>query len=288
MIIGHKRERAFLRRIAENQVPSQAYIFSGPDRIGKFLVAEEFSSLLSDGSSTDVRVIEPEQEEKAGVVKERSLSVEIIRDLKSFLSQYPSSGAYRIAIIRDAHRLTEGAQNALLKTLEDPVSSALVILITHEPGRILGTVRSRCQTVSFAPVEEETIASGIRELFPGGVSVEPFFFTLGRPGLVVAAAREMKTFERKKVLLRQLFQIASIPVSERLSLSEQFGKNVPLGIELCEWYLLGAREQLRKGGEADSIRKKLLFLERMDSVLGILKSTQTNARLAFDTLFLSA
>jgi hypothetical protein len=134
----------------------------------------------------------------------------------------------------------------------------------------------------------QAIVSGMRELFPGGISVEPFFFTLGRPGLVVEAAREMKAFERKKVLLRQLFRIASIPVSERLALSEQFGKNVPLGIELCEWYLLGAREQLRKGGEEDLIRRKLIFLERMDSVIGTLKSTQANARLAFDTLFLSA
>lgn len=288
MIIGHTKERALLSRIAAGGSAVQAFIFSGPDRIGKFLVAKEFASLFSNGSLMDVRIIEPEQEEKGGIVKERSIPVEAIRDLKAFLSQYPSYGKYRIGIIRDAHRLTEGAQNALLKTLEDPASSAVVILVTHEPGRILGTVLSRCRRVSFEPVDEEEICSGVQKLFPEGISVEPFFFTLGCPGLVIAAAQEVKAFERKKVLLRQLFQIASMSVAERLALSEQFVKNVPLGIELCEWYLLGAREQLRKRGESDMLRKKFLFLGRMQSMLNTLKSTQANARLAFDALFLSA
>ena len=287
VIIGHKNERELLLRITESDRPSQSYIFSGPDKIGKFLVAEEFANLLEGGSVVDIRVIEPQREEKAGVTKEKMIPVESIRELRVFLSSYPSQGKFRVGIVRDAHRLTEGAQNALLKTLEDPVDSAIVILITHEPGRILGTVRSRCQCVSFEPVGEELITPGMQELFPDGTAVEPFFFSLGRPGLPIEAARDPKGFEKKKVLLRQLFRLGSLPVSERLTLSEQFGKNVPLGIELCEWYLLGAREQLRKGGDAIAVREKLLFLDRMSSVLMTLKATQANGRLAFDTLFLS-
>ncbi len=288
MIIGHIKERGFLRRIAESESPLQSYIFSGPEKIGKFLVAKEFADRLASGSAIDVRIIEPEQEEKSGVTKKATIPVETIRELRMFLSSYPSQGNFRIAIIRDAHALTESAQNALLKTLEDPVESAIVILLTHEPGRILGTVRSRCQSVSFEPVDESLIASGMRELFPEGVTVELFFFSLGRPGLPIEAARDMSGFEKKKTLLRKLFLLSSLPVVERLALSEQFGKNVPQSIELCEWYLLGVRQQLRKGGDALAIREKLLFLDRLSSVLSALKSSQANARLAFDTLFLSA
>ncbi len=288
MIIGHEKERELLSRIAESTHPSQSYIFSGPDKIGKFLVAEEFAGKLTGGSVVDIQVIEPKEEEKHGVTKEKMIPVESIRELRVFLSSYPSQGRFRVGIIRDAHRLTEGAQNALLTTLEDPVDSAFLILITHEPGRILGTVRSRCQVVSFEPVGVELITRGMQELFPEGTLVEPFFFSLGRPGLPIEAARDPKSFEKKKILLRQLFRLASLPVSERLALSEQLGKNVPLGIELCEWYLIGAREQLRTGGEARSVREKLLFLDRLHSVLGTLKVTQANGRLAFDTLFLSA
>lgn len=287
MIIGHNKERELLLRIALSDMPNQAYIFSGPDKVGKFLVAEEFAQSLTSGSSVDIRVIEPEEEEKDGVTKERVIPVDTIRELKAFLSSYPSRGKFRVGIIRDAHRLAEGAQNALLKTLEDPADSAIVILITHEPGRILGTVRSRCQTVSFEPVAEELIASGMKELFPKGTTIEPFFFSLGRPGLPIEAEGDMKSFEKKKVLLRQLFKLSSLPVSERLTLSESFGKNVPQAIELCEWYLLGAREQLKKGSDAQLLQEKILFLNRMSETLAILKGTQTNARLAFDTLFLS-
>ncbi len=287
-IIGHEKERELLSRIAESESPSQSYIFSGPDKIGKFLVAEEFANLLVGGSIVDIRVIEPQREEKAGVTKEKMIPVDDIRLLRTFLSSFPARGRFRIGIIRDAHRLTEGAQNALLKILEDPVDSAVLILLTHEPGRILGTVRSRCQIVSFEPVGEELISLGMQKLFPDGTTVEPFFFSLGRPGIPIEAQRDPKGFEKKKVLLRQIFRLATLPVSERLTLSEQLGKNVPLGIELCEWYLLGAREQLHKSGETVAGHERLLFLDRLRSVLGTLSVTQANARLAFDTMFISA
>lgn len=288
MIIGHIKERAMLKRLAESEMLNQAYIFFGPDKVGKFLVAEEFAQILTSGSSVDIRVIEPEQDEKDGVIKEKIIPVETIREIRSFLTSYPSRGKFRVALIRDAHRLAESAQNALLKTLEDPVDSAILILVTHEPGRILGTVRSRCQAVSFEPVAEETITAGMADLFPQGTAVEPFFFSLGRPGLPIEAAEDPKIFEKKKVLLRQLFRLPTLSVTERLALSEQFGKNVPQAIELCEWYLLGAREQLRKGGDPEMVREKLLFLDRMSAALSTLKATQANARLTFDTLFLSA
>lgn len=287
-IIGHNKEREILQHIVMSGTPAQSYIFSGPDKVGKFLVAEEFAEALASGSSLDIRVVEPEREEKDGVTKEKMIPVESIRELRIFLSSYPSRGRFRIGIVRDAHRLTESSQNALLKMLEDPVDSAILILTTHESGRILGTVRSRCQVISFEPVAEDVITIGMQELFPSGTAVEPFFFSLGRPGLPISAARDVKGFEKKKVLLRQLFRLGSLPVSDRLALSEQLGKNVPLGIELCEWYLLGAREQLRKGGEAITVREKLLFLDRMSATLATLKATQANGRLAFDILFLSA
>lgn len=288
MIIGHRKERQFLERIASSGVPMHSYIFSGPDTVGKFLVAEEFSHLLTTDSSDDIRVIEPEQDEKGGVTKEKMIPVERIRELRLFLSNYPAHGKFRVGIIRDAHRLTEGAQNALLKILEDPVDSGIIVLITHEPGRILGTVQSRCQRISFESVPEAVITAGMKDLFPDGIPIEPFFFSLGRPGLPIEAAQNLPLFEKKKVLLRKLFQMTGLSVSDRLSLSEQFGKNVPLGIELCEWYLLGAREQLRTMENATLVREKLLFLNRMSVVLNVLKETQSNARLAFDNLFLSA
>jgi DNA polymerase-3 subunit delta' len=220
-IIGHEKERELLLRIAKSDSPLQSYIFSGPDRVGKFLVAEEFASLLTGGSVVDIRLVEPLQEEKNGVTKEKMIPVEMIRELRIFLSSYPARGRFRIGIIRDAHRLTEGAQNALLTTLEDPADSAILILITHEPGRILGTVRSRCQTVSFEPVPEEAISIGMRELFPDGTAVEPFFFSLGRPGLPIEAARDAKSFEKKKTLLRQLFRLGSLDRESRSSEREK-------------------------------------------------------------------
>ncbi|MDD5083777.1 MAG: AAA family ATPase [Candidatus Moranbacteria bacterium] len=158
MIIGHQKIRERLSRMAKKGSAVQTYLFVGPESVGKFAVAKEFALQLiksHDAMATqnhqeiDLFVLEPEQEVEKGIVKERDISVERTREAAHFLNNFPYAAEKKVLIIRDAHRLTEAAQNALLKILEEPPAYAVIILITHELGRILPTTLSRCQQIAF-------------------------------------------------------------------------------------------------------------------------------------------
>ena len=74
-----------------------------------------------------------------------NIQVDAVRVLNDFVTTRPSLGRYKLAIIPDAHRMNLAAANALLKTLEEPVSNTCLVLETSQPGSLLPTLRSRCQ-----------------------------------------------------------------------------------------------------------------------------------------------
>jgi len=153
---------ALLRRTVSEGRPAHAYLFSGPEGIGKRLVAVKLACLLNcaePASDTDNscptcrKIIE---EKHPDVIIERpernSIRIERIREVRSFFRYAPIEGRCRVAIIDDAHLMNRAAQNALLKTLEEPPPDRLVILVTAKPFVLLPTVRSRCRRVRFGPL----------------------------------------------------------------------------------------------------------------------------------------
>ena len=87
----------------------------------------------------------------------KEIGIDLIRQLKRFASLQTVSAPRKMAIADDAERLSIAAQNAFLKTLEEPPGQALIILVTASPGALLATVRSRCQRVVFQPLSEEDV-----------------------------------------------------------------------------------------------------------------------------------
>src|SRR5579863_2390377 len=142
--LGNPAAIARLRGILERRRPAHAYLFSGPEGVGKKLAALEFAKALG-ARATLVQRPEDRHEILLAQVQE------VIRELS-----YTSSSA-RAVIFDDAHRMSEEAMNALLKTLEEPPERTLLILVTHVPDRLLGTIRSRCQRIHFAPLPEEDL-----------------------------------------------------------------------------------------------------------------------------------
>lgn len=97
--------------------------------------------LLFDANShLDFRLVEPEDAGKA-------IKVDHVRALVDFVMQSSSQGGYKVAIIAPAEAMNINSANAILKTLEEPTPNTMIILVTHEPGRIMPTIRSRCQSV---------------------------------------------------------------------------------------------------------------------------------------------
>ncbi len=93
-----------------------------------------------------------------------------IRSLIHFLRRRAFQGTYKVAVVSDSHRLTKGAANAFLKTLEEPPPATLLFLLTANSGGLLPTINSRCQKIQFEPYPETRLVEIVEQL--GGVDPE--------------------------------------------------------------------------------------------------------------------
>jgi DNA polymerase-3 subunit delta' len=118
--------------------------------------SDPVSQLISAQSHPDLLVLERLVE---GGKTKKSISVDQARDLPEFFAKSPSRAAYRVAIIDAADDLNINAANALLKVLEEPPERGVLFLITHAPGRLLATIRSRCRRLTFQPWAQDAVAT---------------------------------------------------------------------------------------------------------------------------------
>ncbi|MFZ2299569.1 MAG: AAA family ATPase [Candidatus Moraniibacteriota bacterium] len=296
-IIGHHKERERLKQLAQGGNIAQSYLFVGPQSIGKSLCALEFAAALvgepdfepneNKPHPFDALIVRPEEETKKGVTKQKSIPAEGMRDALSFLGSFPAQGRFRVVIVEEAHRLSQTAQNVMLKTLEEPNPTAVIILVTHEAGSVAATILSRVERIRFGYVAPEEIEAGIDALFAHdqGHAIEPFFFALGRPGMAVRAARDPQSFAEEKEKLGRLFRLSALALGERLKLAEELAKNVPETVRLLEWWLPGLHAQALKGSDARYTARFLGLLDAVEQTLILLKTTQSNARLLLEKLF---
>ncbi|XOU94884.1 MAG: DNA polymerase III subunit delta' [Candidatus Kerfeldbacteria bacterium] len=160
-ILGHSQIKKYLQKSIESNKIAHAYLFYGPENVGKSEIADIFCmSLLCKstlnkpchkcssckqyikGIYPDVIVIDKE-EDKQNITINQIRKLQQKLSLKSFLTDY------KITIIRNSELMTEQASNALLKTLEEPFSKTIFILLTENKSKLPDTISSRCQIINF-------------------------------------------------------------------------------------------------------------------------------------------
>jgi DNA polymerase-3 subunit delta' len=122
--------------------------------------------LLAAGSHPDFRHLERLERPTGGLA--RNISVDQIRSLGDLLAVTPSMSPWRAVVIDSADDLEASAANALLKMLEEPPANTLFFLVSHAPGRLLPTIRSRCRRLDFARLSDDVMASLLRRELPDG------------------------------------------------------------------------------------------------------------------------
>ena len=169
-IIGQQRSLEILRSALGNGRLHHAYLFVGPEGVGKRTLAVALAKALhceeaakdfcggcaacariQNGNHPDVRVVEI-------LAGKKEISIQQVREVERDLNFRSFSGKRKIAIIDPATSMNLSAQNALLKTLEEPPQESLLILIAANAGGLLPTLRSRCLRVSFGPLGRDEIA----------------------------------------------------------------------------------------------------------------------------------
>lgn len=176
-VVGHDKISKFLQKSLEQNKLAHAYLFSGQEHLGKTLITENFiaSILCADYHKTnkldaksvpcgecvfcaqlkksihpDVYFLEREEDKK-------NIGVDQVRKMKEFLCLTTFLNSYKIAIIKCAEELSESAQNALLKILEEPTPKTILILQVPDYNLLLPTIASRCQLLRFYSVADEEI-----------------------------------------------------------------------------------------------------------------------------------
>jgi len=184
-IIGHDRPIGSLQAALGHRRLAHAYLFHGEPHIGKFFTATRLAQALNcehpssihlfdscglcrsclqivSRTYPDYVVIEPDRESAVPQIK-----IDQIRDIEQQFVYRPLIGEWKICLIDDADRLTIGAANALLKTLEEPPGYGLFILVSSRPQALPLTIRSRCQALRFTPpthTQVETTLATQRDL----------------------------------------------------------------------------------------------------------------------------
>ena len=290
MFIGNVKAVNLLNKSIENGKVNHAYLFSGPQNVGKFALAKIFSKSLIFGeplktdlsdfkNPLDLFVVVPEIEEKKGIVKEFDIKIEAVRNAQKKLTLFPYEGKYKILIIDNAHKMTVSSQNALLKTLEEPNETSIIILVTHDESKILPTIKSRCQKIKFSLVSFDEMRSGFPE------SENLILFSMGRPGLILKMKNNPEELEIKKKDLEILGKFSNLEINEKLQIAEEMAKNVSLGIERLEFWIWIIRSNaIKKNYQAGFF--SFSTLEKIERVLEILKNTNANARLTIENLLL--
>ena len=145
-IRGQRFAKKYLSNSIKSNMISHAYMFEGPSGVGKNTMARELAATLLDMenlfNSPDYIEITPDG---------NSIKIAQIRKLQSDILVKPYK-SYKIYVIDEAQRMTVEAQNALLKTLEEPPKYAIIILITNNKESLLDTIKSRCEIIKFTPI----------------------------------------------------------------------------------------------------------------------------------------
>ncbi len=158
--IGNEKAVAFLTSVLDNSSPASTYIFNGRGNLGKSTIALAFARNLqnlskikveeSETLNSDLHILERGPEEK-------SISIEAVREFIKILSLGSFSNSYKIGIIKEASYLSEEAKSALLKTLEEPRSKVIIILLVDDISDLPATIISRAQVLYFEPVSSEIV-----------------------------------------------------------------------------------------------------------------------------------
>lgn len=149
-IIGFKNILDGFNKRVENNSLSHAHLIVGPDGIGKSLVASEFATkILGKENNRDYVDIVNYRPNKA------SFGVDEVREIIEEVSKRPYEGDKKVIIIHEGDKLTIQAQNALLKTIEEPPYGVYIIMLSQSLEVLLDTIRSRCQIYKLTPLSNE-------------------------------------------------------------------------------------------------------------------------------------
>ncbi len=298
-------ERVLLGAWNAGRLP-HAWLLAGPRGVGKATLAYRFARFalagggdgglfgppetlalgpehpvfrrVASGGHADLMTLEPgfteEEMRKDAADRQRrreTIGVDEVRKAGEFLRLTPAEGGWRVIVVDSADQMTPSAANALLKSLEEPSAKALILLVSHAPGRLMPTIRSRCCRLALRPLADEAVAALIARHLPELGEADRAALTglaEGSIGRALALA-EAGGIELSRTLDRLLDGLPSVDGQALHGFADQFGRP---GTEarwrtacgLLTWRLGRAIGRAARGAADDPLAGRLAALAPLD------------------------
>ena len=272
-LIGHEWAVRLLKRHIADERVRHAYLFVGPESIGKRTLARKFAQALSceranplgelcgecracrlifDGTFPDLDILAPDP----------TIQVDDVRGLQRRLALSPYEGPWRIALLENFHNASISAANAMLKTLEEPPDQVVLLLTAVAQEQLLSTVVSRCEVIRLRGVASSTILGALEDR---EVEAErsQMLATLseGRPGRAIRWESDPDLFERRSEALNQLREAMKSDIGGRFALAERIVGRGKLPVQrrrvrsALEAWLSIWRDLLYRGYQAEVVSR---------------------------------
>lgn len=240
--IGNERALSAIERAVASGSPQHAYLFAGPERVGKAALALRLAQALNcsadsdwpcgecsscrriaSGAHADVFTVTVEPTSEGS--QSTAIGVDQMREVERAVALSPYEGRSRVVIIDPADGMTTGAQNAFLKTLEEPPPHVVLVMISAQPDKLLPTVLSRCQRIDFRLVPAEAIERALRERGSDAEEAQTLArLAAGRPGWAFAMAAEPALLQKRREAIEQARSFATMRMAERMKLAEKLAE----------------------------------------------------------------
>ena len=245
-IIGQEHIKEHLQGAIQSRMINHAYILQGEAGMGKKMIADTFAITVQcergeeepcmtchsckqalSGNQPDIRYLIPEKE---GVIKVNEIREQVIGDV----AIKPYSSPYKVYIIPDADTMNAAAQNALLKTLEEPPAYVIILLLCKNAELLLETIRSRCILLNIRPLTDEQVKTYLMQ----NMQIPDYKATICAAfarGSIVRAKMLLKNddFEELRQETSQLLK--SIPSMDIMEISEEIKRISGLSVGITEF-----------------------------------------------------
>ncbi len=318
-VAGHKNAKKLLISAINNKKIAHSYLFIGAKGLGKFKLAKEFAKALlckkgspenPCGKCEKCAAIENEIEPDVLFInspkskllikpedRKDFISIDEVRKLEHHLSLYPYNSEYKVVVADEAHKFTNDAINAFLKTLEEPKGNTVIMLIADESRFLLKTLISRTQVIRFWPVRDKVIKDFLaNQGFDEEKSDKITRISSGMPGLAVILSQDKKKEKEYSDREKDFWNFISAEMPAKMLFLENLINNEENISEILSFWMQCARRRalsdyLLKKSIADysaksEFHKLVNFISQLKLILNLINSSNINKRLALEILAL--
>lgn len=306
----------------QNSVPdklAQSYLFSGTEHIGKFTAAKKFAKsiqcqaqekdfcgkcfnclAIEQNNHPDIYVIKPDGEKK------KEINIKTVRQLQRQLVLYPHQGKYKIAIIKNAHKMNLEASNAILKTLEEPLNNVILILTTAAPKELLPTILSRCRQYNFLAAQEKELKFFLaKQVMEENKLKQILSLSQGRTGIACNLLLNEGELKKQEDILDDLEKNIGKFIVDKFGFIDKNCDNKEKVIEmlnvwsvyfrdvlLCRMGLFDLMINIKRKIEIEKFKDKYEIIQlkniikNIEKTILLLSKTNTNTKLALEVLML--